>query len=719
MAYSNPTIDAISRGGAVANQGMSVANSMLQGVMHAMDSTSDMAFRLDKLLRDEQARKIEQGLKTQQFIENQYQFDITSQLNRDTLEAQKKQWGTANSLANKKYELAKKKYDIESEKWGIEKPMLKAKAKLINDAMNQSAVPFTLGIEKPTPATEESYKARKEIIEDSLISKADELFSAYDNKQITKEQLDMGLSQIDNVYDKSDTVTANVMGAEFDTDMAQYQDEVRTETLRRLRNKEGLYKGLKVPFGQTGDIKKLEAYEDARTNAAENANKLIDKISPTKTIKDKFNKEQTVMNPVYANIVAPSLGITPKALQEMFNGNISTAANQNMSFVENEIGYKKEGGLVPDDKNGFVIDYNKVSRSANIPKPVKLNLFSKGFQDFGTMSNTQRSQFTKGIKENPEYSAIAMAKEFTKPNNNMSETLTNMRNYSPDMYNQFMKNATDYAISTNNRGLKTVLERTRASQSAINALSKKGYKFSLDSINEPALKGVIAGLDGDAIQNALSASTTSDIVTSTIMQYIDPKDWNNIVPKVQEVATEDVAITGYPVMADIERMRSDIDTGILAYNRTQNYNFSLLTNTQKINRDNVAKALKENPALEFLYGNQNVEGRIAELGKAYRDMKVVEQRHGFGGLKYASKKDVEKAKNRYLKASKDLFADLKKDKTSYKIWLDKQVQLITALNESSANNPMVYVDVAGKPITRQQIMDALFFTNTHRIVGSM
>jgi len=61
--WSNPAIDALSRGGATANQGMSVAQSMLQGVMTAMDSTSDMAFRLDKMLRDEQARKIEQGLK--------------------------------------------------------------------------------------------------------------------------------------------------------------------------------------------------------------------------------------------------------------------------------------------------------------------------------------------------------------------------------------------------------------------------------------------------------------------------------------------------------------------------------------------------------------------------------------------------------------------------------------------------------------------------------
>ncbi len=125
MAYSNPTIDALSRGGATANQGMSVANSMLQGVMHAMDSTSDMAFRLDKLLRDEQARKIEQGLKTQQFLENQYQFDITSRLDKDKLAAQEKQWRTANTLANKKYELDEKKFEYEKEQDAITDNILK------------------------------------------------------------------------------------------------------------------------------------------------------------------------------------------------------------------------------------------------------------------------------------------------------------------------------------------------------------------------------------------------------------------------------------------------------------------------------------------------------------------------------------------------------------------------------------------------------------------
>jgi len=635
------------------------------------------------------------------------------------MDAQNRRWKEDEKIRWANNKISKRTADMAEEKWKIEKPLLLAKAKLTKDAMNQTSVPSTLGIEKPMDITEDRYYTRKKMFEDNMTDTAQKLFDAYDNKQITKEQLDAGLNQIDTAFDKSDVITANTLASEYDTDMAKYTDATKTEQLRILRNKERLFKDLGIPFTQSGNIKQLEEYESAKANIAKNANKLIDKISPTKTVKDKFNNEQTVMNPVYANLVAPSLGMTPDALQAMFSGNISSAAKENMSFVENEIGYKKEGGLVPDNKNGFVIDYNKVSSSTAIPEPVKMNLFKKGFQDFGTMSNTQRSQFTKGVKENPEYSAIAMAEELTKPNNNMSEVLTNMRNYSSDMYNQFMKNAMDYAVRTNNDGLKTVLGRTRASQSAVDALSHTSYRFDVDNIKDPMLNKVIKSIDEDTIENAMSASATADKITSTIMKYIDPKDMGNIVPKVQKIATEDVAITGYPTMADIERMRKQIDTGILAYNKTQNWNFSILSNTQHINRDNVAKALKENPAMEFLYGDQKVNNKIAELSKAYRDMQTVEQRYGFGGLKYTSKKDVEKAKNRYLKASRDLFADLKKDPASYEKWLDKQNQLISALNNSSANNPMVYVDVNGKPMTRQQIMDTLLFTNTHRIMGSM
>jgi len=111
MSYSNPTMDALARGGAVANQGMSVANSMMQGVQKAMDSTSDLTFKMDALLKEEQARKFEQGIQSTKLLMDQYQFGVTSQLDKERLDAQKKLWTSQigrNSLAEKKFKYEQK-----------------------------------------------------------------------------------------------------------------------------------------------------------------------------------------------------------------------------------------------------------------------------------------------------------------------------------------------------------------------------------------------------------------------------------------------------------------------------------------------------------------------------------------------------------------------------------------------------------------------------------
>jgi len=98
MSYSNPVIDAIYKGGAVANQGMSVASSMMQNVQKSLDSSSDLAYKMDVMLRNEEAKKLEQGLRTQEMLDRRYQFEVTQQLARNKLTAQEEQWKTGNNI---------------------------------------------------------------------------------------------------------------------------------------------------------------------------------------------------------------------------------------------------------------------------------------------------------------------------------------------------------------------------------------------------------------------------------------------------------------------------------------------------------------------------------------------------------------------------------------------------------------------------------------------
>jgi len=112
MAMSNPTMDAISRGGAVANQGMSVANSMMQGVQRAMDSTSDLTYKLTNLLKTEEARKFNQGMAITNSLQNQFQFDIQQKWKDDQLAETKRRNAADEAIEGAKFNLDKDKYNL-------------------------------------------------------------------------------------------------------------------------------------------------------------------------------------------------------------------------------------------------------------------------------------------------------------------------------------------------------------------------------------------------------------------------------------------------------------------------------------------------------------------------------------------------------------------------------------------------------------------------------
>ncbi len=417
MAMSNPTMDAISRGGAVANQGMSVANSMMQGVQRAMDSTSDLTYKLTNLLKTEEARKFNQGMAITKSLQDQFQFDIQQKWRDDQLAETKRRNAAdeaikgANFLMNsERNNKLNKLTDLKIDEYNkITKPLNELKLK----TMEKMNTPSTLSdIKPPEPPTKEGYEARMDMYDDKWWESYDKLNEQYDSGEIDTETFRTKEQQMLDLDDIAYSAIADQMGAEFDTKYAQYEDDLKSEQLRSLRNTKGLASGFGIPFSQEGTLKQLETYELNKANSAKAITDLWNKIPATIDVVDKYGNKQKTLNNLFTARLASATGVSPSAIQQMFNGNISKAASQNKSLVENEIGYIDKGNLVPEG-DGYVIDYNKVSNSKIIPESNKYGIFSKGFKDFGTMSNTQRSQFTKGVKENPEYSARAMVVEFT------------------------------------------------------------------------------------------------------------------------------------------------------------------------------------------------------------------------------------------------------------------------------------------------------------------
>ena len=106
MAYSNPFMQVMAQGGQLANQTANVANSMMANVQRSMQTTSDLAFKMDKLLKDEQARKFTQQLQTQQFLYRQTQDAIRNKLAEQSIAETR----ARTNIASRAQGLAEKQY---------------------------------------------------------------------------------------------------------------------------------------------------------------------------------------------------------------------------------------------------------------------------------------------------------------------------------------------------------------------------------------------------------------------------------------------------------------------------------------------------------------------------------------------------------------------------------------------------------------------------------
>ena len=102
---ANPTMDAISRGGSTANQGMSIAGSMMNGVLQSMNSSSDLLFKYQNMLKNEQARKFAQGMQIQGAIQDQYKTALQDQWKNRSFDIADER----NNIAREKLNLDKKR----------------------------------------------------------------------------------------------------------------------------------------------------------------------------------------------------------------------------------------------------------------------------------------------------------------------------------------------------------------------------------------------------------------------------------------------------------------------------------------------------------------------------------------------------------------------------------------------------------------------------------
>ena len=122
MAYSNPIIDILQKGGSTANQGMSIASSMMQGAINAMNNSSELLTKYQTLLNNEKARKFSETMQLQKSVADQAAAAIAARVSESRIALNYAQAAAARSkaaLENKKYksdlELKNKKIKMAQE----------------------------------------------------------------------------------------------------------------------------------------------------------------------------------------------------------------------------------------------------------------------------------------------------------------------------------------------------------------------------------------------------------------------------------------------------------------------------------------------------------------------------------------------------------------------------------------------------------------------------
>lgn len=242
-------MDTMAQGAQASNQSSQVANSMMSNVQKSMQSSSDLAFKMTKLLKDEQARKFEQAMKTQQSIEQQYQFDVNKQVQDQRTKIMQQNANTSASNAG-----------ITAQKWALEKPLAEKKAKVMGNVLDRMGKPSTAKV----PGDEEIAIIMNPF-NTKLDQKKQEMGQMFVDKKITEEQYTGSVAQLDEY------------GASY---KAQVLDGIYTkQRMSQLTQEAADAKFVGVPFYGQSELDTLKA-----------------KVAKANTIEEETRQSNTKMN---------------------------------------------------------------------------------------------------------------------------------------------------------------------------------------------------------------------------------------------------------------------------------------------------------------------------------------------------------------------------------------------------------------------------------------
>ena len=112
MAYQNPYMDALQKGASVANQGMQGASNTVNSTANIFGSVGSLSMKMLALLDQEDARKQQQLLQSQQVLGDAYNNAINDQLKQQQLGQQKDYQQGMLDLGKQKIDIANKQLDM-------------------------------------------------------------------------------------------------------------------------------------------------------------------------------------------------------------------------------------------------------------------------------------------------------------------------------------------------------------------------------------------------------------------------------------------------------------------------------------------------------------------------------------------------------------------------------------------------------------------------------
>ena len=283
-------MDTMTAGANASSKTASVATSMMNGVQKAMDSSSDLVFKMQTLLKKEEARKVQEQLQTQKLIQDQFQFGVQQKFRDRKLAAQETQWEAGNKLEGEKIQLNKDKFEVQkpmweaqSENYSMDTKVKKKKLELMEGSVGE-APPSTLT--PPKAPDETAYKSEVKLLNDKATQMKQGWEKDFNEGRMSEEQY---IDSVDNLDKYLDTNTksqvSKTLSTKYDTQQAQYEQDKMMEEIRNMKSEAGSYKNFGLAYPKQGKLDELTAKV---TTQAETAKQVLKDQPTQKEIANKI-----------------------------------------------------------------------------------------------------------------------------------------------------------------------------------------------------------------------------------------------------------------------------------------------------------------------------------------------------------------------------------------------------------------------------------------------